>query len=144
MQESQMPLIDRRIQGRRSRERRTRVSNVPIRDQRIISRRVDTERRSANNEIYIEPRGLAAQLIRESYIFILHVTVASIIFSVIAGIAILLGNWLYYLELKNTPPLPVVYALEGGKYFLLIVDIALFMVFVLRSAINFGKLLWKR
>ncbi|MGI0120135.1 hypothetical protein [Zooshikella sp. RANM57] len=76
------------------------------------------------------------------YEFVVHITIGTIIFVLIALPAIYFNLWIKSLE--GVVDGPIVYALIGVEYFILIIDICLFAIHLLRSFMKAGKALWEQ
>lgn len=76
------------------------------------------------------------------YEFGMHIFIGVIIFILIAFPAIGLNIWIKSLE--GTIDELIIYCLVGVEYLLFFVDIALFVVHVIRTSLKAGKALWEQ
>lgn len=65
--------------------------------------------------------------------FLIHVVVGTLIFGVIALPALGLNLGVAFLRSTGKFSAPIIFGLEGAEYLLFIVDLLLFVVFILRS-----------
>jgi hypothetical protein len=73
--------------------------------------------------------------------FFLHILVATILFGLISFAGVGLSFYVALLEEHETS-LFIVYGLKLAEYFIFVIDLILFVIFVLRTSWSFIKGLW--
>ena len=69
--------------------------------------------------------------------FAVHALVGTLIFGIIAGVAVILD--LAVKKLEGIASRPIIYGIKYGEFALLFVDLVMFTIFLIRAAIRMGK-----